>query len=70
MGKDAADFFSVSEKEDLSRIFPYATFEQSEYTNVRVNDVRLLNDLYKLNIKTSEAFFMSAEKPLWFRENQ
>ena len=61
---------SVSEKEDLSRIFPYATFEQSEYTNVRVNDVRLLNDLYKLNIKTSEAFFMSAEKPLWFRENQ
>ena len=30
----------------------------------------LLNDLYKLNIKTSEAFFMSAEKPLWFRENQ
>ena len=61
---------SVSEKEDLSRIFPYANCEQSEYTNVRVNDARLLNELFKLNIKSSEAFFMAAEKPLWFRENQ
>ena len=61
---------SVSEKEDLSRIFPYATVEQSEYTNVRVNDYRILNEFFKLNVKSSEAFFMAAEKPLWFRENQ
>ncbi len=61
---------SVSEKEDLSRIFPYATLEQSEYTNVRLNDARLMNELFKLNIKSAEALFMAAEKPLWFRENQ
>jgi len=61
---------SVSEKEDLSRIFPYATLEKSEYTNVRLNDARLMNELFKLNIKTAEAFFMASEKPLWFRENQ
>jgi predicted acetyltransferase len=61
---------SVSQKEDLSRIFPYATLEQKEYTNVRLNDARLMNELYKLNIKSAEALFMASEKPIWFRENQ
>lgn len=61
---------SVSEKEDLSRIFPYATLEKNAYTNVRLNDARLVNELFKLNIKSAESLFMAAEKPIWFRENQ
>ena len=61
---------AVSEKEDLRRLFPHADLERQAYTSVRANELRLLNDLYKLSVKDVEGLFMAAEKPLWIQENQ
>jgi len=61
---------SVSIKEDLKKILPMASFEVQDYTSVRLNDVALFNELFKVHVKSAQEAFLLAKKPLWLRENQ
>lgn len=61
---------SVSSKEDLTKILPGIRVETFPYTNVRLNDVALFNELYKVRVVNVQEAFTFARKPLWFRENQ
>lgn len=61
---------AVSAKEDLKKILPMATLEVQEYTSVRLNNVDLFNELFKVHVKSAQEAFLLAKKPLWLRENQ
>lgn len=61
---------SLSPREDLTKILPDLHPETTPYTNVRLNDVTLFNELFKVRVKNVEEAFMLAQKPLWLRENQ
>lgn len=60
----------VSPKENLKKILPLASVENDVYTFVRLNDAKLFNELYKVNVSTAKEAFLLAEKSLWIRENQ
>ncbi len=60
----------VSGSENLSRIFPYSTYEEVGYTMVRLNNPELFNRLYNSQVTTAKEAMMLLDKPLYMHENR
>lgn len=60
---------TVSEYEDLSRIYKNVSYEVSDYTMVRINDYDLWNKLFDSDVKTPKAAMEIVNKPLFMHES-
>ncbi len=60
----------VSPKENLKKILGNAEIQSDVYTFVKINDLKLFNELFKANVHNAQEAFLLTEKPLWIRENQ
>lgn len=60
----------VSPKENLKKILGNAQSQTDVYTFVKINDLKLFNELFKANVHNAQEAFLLSEKPLWIRENQ
>ena len=60
---------TVSEYEDLSRIYENVEYEVSDYTMVRINDYELWNRLFDSDVKTPKAAMEIVNKPLFMHES-
>lgn len=59
----------VSQAEDLSRLLPNSPMEIKSYTAIRINDLALFNEHFKLNVKNTSEALHAFKAPLWIREN-
>lgn len=59
----------VSQAEDLSRLLPNSPMELKAYTALRINDLDLFNEHFKLKVKSTSEALHAFKAPLWIREN-
>jgi len=59
----------VSLAEDLSKLLPNAPMEIKNYTALRINDLGLFNEHFKLNVKSTKEALHAFKAPFWIREN-
>ena len=59
----------VSQAEDLSRLLPHCPQELKTYTALRINDLKLFNDHFKMNVKSTKEALHVFKAPFWIREN-
>lgn len=60
----------TSNAENLKVLFPQSSFEEMDYTMVRLNNPELFNRLYNSNISTVEEAMMLKALPLYMHENR
>lgn len=59
----------VSLAEDISRLLPDCSSEIKPYTALRINDLALFNEHFKLNVKSTKEALHGFKAPFWMREN-
>jgi len=59
----------VSQAEDLTRLLPNSPMELKPYTALRINDLALFNEHFKLNVKNTKEALHAFKAPFWIREN-
>lgn len=59
----------VSQAEDLSPLLPSCPMELKAYTALRINDLALFNQHFKLNVKNTKEALHAFRAPFWIREN-
>lgn len=59
----------VSQAEDLNRLLPNSPMELKPYTALRINDIALFNNHFKLNVKNTKEALHAFKAPFWIREN-
>lgn len=59
----------VSLAEDLSRLLPNSPMEIKTYTALRINDLALFNEHFKVNVKNTKEALHAFKAPFWIRDN-
>ena len=59
----------VSQAEDLGRLLPHCPVEIKTYTSLRINDLSLFNQHFKVNVKSTKEALHVFTAPFWLREN-
>jgi len=59
----------VSQAEDLTRLLPHSPMEIKTYTSIRINDLKLFNDHFKMNVRSTKEALHGFKAPFWIREN-
>lgn len=60
----------ASSAENLSKLFPYSSYEEVGYTMVRLNNKELFNRLYNCNVNNAKEAMNLIDKPLYMHENR
>ncbi len=59
----------VSQAEDLTRLLPNCPMTQKTYTALRINDLALFNEHFKLQVNDTKEALHAFKRPFWIREN-